>query len=52
MEYGESQQVKDEWTAVKKETRKYKSRELYPDPALKKEYEEWLAKRKAEGGKK
>jgi hypothetical protein len=35
------------------QTRKYKSREVYPapsDPALQKEYEEWLRKRKAEKG--
>jgi regulator of RNase E activity RraA len=41
-------QIHDEWTKAKLMTGKYKSSELYPspaDPALKKEYEEYLKKR-------
>jgi len=40
--------VHDEWTKMKLLTGKYKSSEIYPspsDPALKKEYEEYLKKR-------
>jgi regulator of RNase E activity RraA len=40
--------IHDEWTKMKLETGKYKSSEIYPspsDPALKKEYEEYLKKR-------
>ena len=40
--------IHDEWTKMKFETGKYKSSDIYPtprDPALKKEYEEYLKKR-------
>ena len=40
--------IHDEWTKMKMLTGKYKSSEIYPspsDPALKKEYEEYLKKR-------
>src|SRR5216684_4138655 len=43
--------IHDEWTKMKIMTGKYKSSEIYPspsDPALKKEYEEYLKKRLAE----
>jgi regulator of RNase E activity RraA len=49
----EEAELHDEWTELKMNTRKYKSRDVYPVPAtpeLKKEYEEWRAKRKAELG--
>ena len=42
--------IHDEWTKMKLLTGKYKSSEIYPspsDPALKKEYEEYLKKRLA-----
>jgi 4-hydroxy-4-methyl-2-oxoglutarate aldolase len=41
-------QIHDEWTKAKFKTGKYKASELYPspaDPALKKEFEEYLKKR-------
>lgn len=44
----ETTRIHDEWTKEKFLTGKYKSSELYPspsDPALKKEYEEYLKKR-------
>jgi regulator of RNase E activity RraA len=53
VEAAEEAELHDEWTEMKMNTRKYKSREVYPtppDPALKKEYQEWRAKRKAELG--
>jgi 4-hydroxy-4-methyl-2-oxoglutarate aldolase len=37
--------IHDEWTQMKFKTGKYKSTDIYPsprDPALKKEYEEYL----------
>jgi 4-hydroxy-4-methyl-2-oxoglutarate aldolase len=40
--------IHDEWTKMKFDTGKYKSSDIYPtphDPALKKEYEEYLKKR-------
>lgn len=43
--------IHDEWTKMKLQTGKYKSSEIYPspsDPALKKEYEEYLKKKLAE----
>ena len=43
--------IHDEWTRKKFDTGKYKSSEIYgspTDPVLKKEYEEYLAKRLAE----
>ena len=46
-------QLHDEWTKKMFMTGKYKASEIYSspkDPALKQEYEEWLAKRKAELG--
>ena len=46
-------ELKDEWTKGKFATRKYKSSQLYPvvkDPELKKEYEEWMARKKKELG--
>ncbi len=46
-------ELKDEWTKAKFATRQYKSSDLYPTPKtpeLKKEYEEWLARRKRELG--
>jgi hypothetical protein len=42
--------IHDEWTKMKLQTGKYKSSEIYPspsDPALKKEYEEYLKKKLA-----
>jgi 4-hydroxy-4-methyl-2-oxoglutarate aldolase len=45
----ETTQIKDEWTKEKMLTGKYKSSDLYPspkDPALKKEYEEYLKKKR------
>lgn len=47
LERAEETHVHDEWTKMKFETGKYKSSEIYPspsDPALKKEYEEYLKK--------
>lgn len=44
----ETTHIKDEWTKAKLATGKYKSSDLYPtpkDPALKKEYEEYLNKK-------
>ncbi|MBI4474481.1 MAG: dimethylmenaquinone methyltransferase [Acidobacteria bacterium] len=44
----ETTHIKDEWTKTKLATGKYKTSDLYPspkDPALKKEYEEYLNKR-------
>ena len=46
-------ELHDIWTKGKFDTGKYKASELYPspsDPALKKEYEEWLAAKKKELG--
>ena len=46
-------QLHDEWTKKMFMTGKYKASEIYSspkDPALKREYEEWLVKRKAELG--
>ncbi|MBI3664609.1 MAG: hypothetical protein HY236_00015 [Acidobacteria bacterium] len=46
-------QLHDIWTKEKLKTGKYKSSEIYGsprDPALKKEYEEWLAREKARRG--
>ena len=43
--------IHDEWTKAKLASGKYKSSQLYPspsDPALKREYEEYLKKRLAE----
>ena len=43
----------DEWTKKKFMTGKYKASEIYSspkDPALKKEYEDWLRQRKQELG--
>lgn len=48
---GEIKQIHDEWTKAKLLTGKYKSSDLYPtpaDPALKREYEEYLKKRLGE----
>jgi 4-hydroxy-4-methyl-2-oxoglutarate aldolase len=48
VQQAEITQIHDEWTKMKFMTGKYKSSELYPsptDPALKKEYEEYLKKR-------
>lgn len=50
-DYAEWAQIKDEWTEMKMNTRKYKSLELYPsppDPVLQKEFEAYLKKRQAE----
>ena len=50
VEQAEDTQLKDRWTQDKLRTGKYKSSDLYPTPreaALKKEYEEWLAREKA-----
>jgi len=49
----ETTHIKDEWTKEKMLTGKYRSSDLYPspkDPALKKEYEEYLKKKRG-GGK-
>jgi 4-hydroxy-4-methyl-2-oxoglutarate aldolase len=46
-------QLHDQWTKMKLKTGKYKSSDIYPrphDPALIKEYEEWLAAEKARRG--
>ncbi len=46
-------QLHDIWTKEKLRTGKYKSSEIYSsprDPALRKEYEEWLAREKAKRG--
>ena len=46
-------ELHDVWTKGKFESGKYTASELYPspsDPALKKEYEEWLAAKKIELG--
>lgn len=48
LKQAEITQIHDEWTKAKFMTGKYKSSDLYPspaDPALKKEYEEYLKKR-------
>jgi len=50
VERSEETQLHDRWTKEKIQTGKYKSSDLYPtprDPALKKEYDEWLAREKA-----
>jgi regulator of RNase E activity RraA len=49
LEYSDAMRFKDEWTEMKMKTGKYKSTDLYPaptDPALKQEYEEWVAERR------
>ncbi len=46
-------ELKDQWTQEKLATKKYKAGELYPapkDPALIKEYEQWLAGKKKQLG--
>jgi 4-hydroxy-4-methyl-2-oxoglutarate aldolase len=46
-------ELKDQWTQEKLATKRYKAGELYPtpkDPALIKEYKEWLARKKTELG--
>ena len=53
VERAEIARLHDEWTKKKFMTGKYKASEIYSspkDPALKKEYEDWLRKRKAELG--
>ena len=53
VERAEVTQLHDVWTKEKLKTGKYKSSEIYStpkDPALRKEYEEWLAKEKAKRG--
>ena len=53
VERSEETQLHDLWTKEKFKTGKYKSSELYPspsDPALKKEYDEWLKREKAKRG--
>ena len=53
VERSEVTQLHDVWTKEKLKTGKYKSSEIYSsprDPALKKEYEEWLAREKAKRG--
>ncbi len=48
LDRAETTHIHDEWTKMKFETGKYKSSDIYPsprDPALKKEYEEYLKKR-------
>ncbi len=53
VERAEVTQLHDEWTKEKLRTGKYKSSEIYStprDPALRKEYEEWLAREKAKRG--
>ncbi len=50
VEQAEDTQLKDRWTKDKLRTGKYKSSDLYPtprDPALKKEFEEWLQRERA-----
>ena len=46
----ETTHIHDEWTKMKLDTGKYKSSDIYPtphDPALKKEYEEYLKQKRA-----
>lgn len=53
VERSEVTQLHDEWTKMKLKTGKYKSSEIYStprDPALKKEYDEWLAREKGKRG--
>jgi len=53
VERAEVTQLHDVWTREKLKTGKYKSADIYStprDPALRKEYEEWLAKEKAKRG--
>ena len=53
VERSEVTQLHDVWTKEKLKTGKYKSSEIYStprDPALRKEYEDWLAKEKAQRG--
>ncbi len=53
VERAEIARLHDEWTKKKFMTGKYKASEIYSspkDPALKKEYEDWLRKRKEEMG--
>ncbi len=53
VERSEETQLHDVWTKEKLRTGKYKSSDLYPsprDPALKKEYDEWLKQEKAKRG--
>ena len=53
VERAEVTQLHDVWTKEKLKTGKYKSSDIYSrprDPALLKEYEEWLAKEKAKRG--
>jgi regulator of RNase E activity RraA len=55
VERSEETQLHDVWTKEKLRTGKYRSSELYPspqDPALKKEYDEWLKQEKAKRGMK
>ena len=55
VERSEVTQLHDVWTKEKLKTGQYKSSEIYSsprDPALKKEYEEWLAREKAKRGSK
>jgi regulator of RNase E activity RraA len=52
-DFSEEQQLHDEWVQAKMRTGKFTSTDLYPmprDPALKKEYEDWLKRKKAERG--
>lgn len=53
VERSEVTQLHDVWTKEKLQTGKYKSSEIYStprDPALRKEYQDWLAKEKAKRG--
>jgi 4-hydroxy-4-methyl-2-oxoglutarate aldolase len=53
VERAEITQLHDIWTKEKLRTGKYKSSEIYStprDPALRKEYEDWLAREKAKRG--
>jgi len=53
VERAEETQLHDVWTKEKLKTGKYKSSDLYPsprDPALQKEYADWLAHEKARRG--
>ncbi len=53
VERAEVTQLHDIWTKEKLRTGKYKSSEIYStprDPALRKEYEDWLAREKAKRG--
>jgi 4-hydroxy-4-methyl-2-oxoglutarate aldolase len=50
-DHAEETELHDQWTEEKIRTGKFKASEIYPspkDPALKKEYAEWLARKKAE----